>query len=299
MGNGIIQYRAGKGNDFTRAGIVSTENGLVSDNVRSVFEDLEGNLWFGMYGQGLLKYVDNNLRFYSYVDETGSMRTYSITGDNEGLFAVSGNRLFRLNQGGDSVLNSYPLPGKYSCDRVNTAYLAEDGRLWLGFEQSGLFVSGPSGFGFRTVFISDNNLANSVNHITGKDGYIWIGAKKGICRINFETSATKWFTADHGLPHNNIQQLYIDSSGRVLVATLCSEIHYISDKGEVGRLDNSSMGSFSSVVSISEGSDGTIWAGTQGNGVWKIMEGFDLFRKVEDDKVKLYGGTGLGLTLAK
>ncbi len=70
MGSGLIQYRGGKGKDFTRAGIVSTVNGLVSDNVRSVFEDVEGNLWFGMYGEGLLRYVDNNLRFYSYHQET-------------------------------------------------------------------------------------------------------------------------------------------------------------------------------------------------------------------------------------
>ena len=270
MGNGLIKYR-GKGKDLTRMDMVTIENGLVSNNIRSVFEDFEGNLWFGMYGEGLLRYVDNNLRFYSYSDETGSNRTHTITADNEGLMAVIGNRLYRLNQSGDSVLNSYPLPGKYSGDVVNAAYLADDDRLWLGFEKSGLYVFGPSGF--KAVFISNDNLANSVNHITGKDGYIWVGTKKGICRIIGETGNTEWFTTDHGLPHNNIQQLYIDSAGRVLVATLCSEINYISDKGEVGRLDKSSMGPFNSVVSISEGNDGTIWAGTHGNGVWKILEG--------------------------
>jgi ligand-binding sensor domain-containing protein len=145
-------------------------------------------------------------------------------------------------------LNSFPLPGKHAGDRVNAAYLAKDGRLWLGFEQSGLYVSGPSGFRFRAVFISNDNLANSVNHITGKDGIIWVGTKKGICRISGETGNTKWFTTDDGLPHNNIRQLYIDSKGRVLVATLCSEIYYINDKDEIGRLENSRMGSFNSVV---------------------------------------------------
>ncbi len=272
MGNGLIKYRRGEGKDFARAGMVSMLNGLVSNNVRSVFEDLEGNLWFGMYGEGLLRYVDNNLAFFSYPLETESNRTYTITGDDGGLLAVIGNRLFRLNQSGDSLLNSFPLPGKHAGDRVNAAYLANDGRLWLGFEQSGLYVSGPSGFRFRAVFISNDNLANSVNHITGKVGIIWVGSKKGICRISGETGNTKWFTTDDGLPHNNIRQLYIDSKDKVLVATLCSEIYYINDKDEIGRLENSRMGSFNSVVSISEGNDGTIWAGSQGNGVWKIGE---------------------------
>ena len=43
MRNGIIQYW-GKGQDLTRMGMVTTENGLISNNVRSVFEDFEGNL---------------------------------------------------------------------------------------------------------------------------------------------------------------------------------------------------------------------------------------------------------------
>jgi len=270
MGNGLTQYR-GTGTDYTRVGNVSTVNGLVSDNVRSVFEDAEGNLWFGMYGEGLLRYMDNSLRFYRYNPENESNRTYTITGDNGCLYAVVGHRLLRLNQNGDKIMASIPLPGKNSGDVINASYLADDGRLWLGFEKSGLSVFGPSSF--EAVIISNDDLANSVNHITGKGDSIWVGTKKGVCKISGETGHTRWFTTDHGLPHNNIQQLYIDSKGRVLVATLCSEIHYINDKGEVDRLENSRMGTFGSVMSISEDKAGTIWAGTHGNGVWKIVEG--------------------------
>ena len=270
MGNGLIQYR-GKGKDFTSVGIVSTVNGLISDNVRSAFEDTEGNLWLGLYGEGLLRYVDNNLKFYHYNPGNESNKTYTITGDNGGLYVVVGNRLLRLNRSGDKVLISTPLPGNNTGDVVNAAYLANDGRLWLGFEKSGLFVFGPSGF--KAVFISNDDLANSVNHITGNDGYIWVSTKKGICGISAKSGNTKWYTTDHGLPHNNIQQLYIDSKSRVLVATLCSEIHYVSDNGEIDRLEHSKMESLNSVMSISEDGSGTIWAGTQGNGLWKILEG--------------------------
>ena len=272
MGNGLIKYRAVKGKDFIRVGVVSTVNGLVSDNVRSVFEDFEGNLWFGMYGDGLLRYVDNNLAFYSYRPEDGLNRTYTITGDASGLLVVMDDSLMRISLDG-RVLNSYPLAGRHAGDHVNTAYLADDGKLWLGFEQSGLYVSGPSGVGFRPVFISNDDLANSVNHITGRDGFLWVGTKKGICRISEESGNTKWFTTDDGLPHNNIKQLYIDSEGRVLVATLCSEIHYINDKDEVDRLENSRTGPFTSLASITEDHDGVIWAGTLGSGVWKIVKG--------------------------
>jgi len=273
MGNGLIKYRTDRGKAFIRSGLVSTVNGLVSDNVRSVFEDIEGNIWLGMYGGGLLRYVDNNLAFYSFNPGDGANRTYTLAGNENGLWFVIEDRLMRINPADGTVLNSYPLPVELASDRARAAYLGDDGRLWLGFEQAGLYVAESSGKGFRSVFLSNDNLANSVNHISGQDSYLWISTKKGVCRINTNTSDKKWFTTDNGLPHNNIQQLYPDSKGRVLVATLCREIYYISDKGEVAPLDNSRMEPFTHVVSILEDNSGSIWAGTQGNGIWRIVEG--------------------------
>ena len=268
MGNGLLQYARADDSHFTRVGNATARNGLISDNVRSLFRDTEGNLWLGMYGEGLLRYVDNNVRFYRYFTETGSNRTYTITGDKGGLYTVIGNRLLRLDQNGEQVVISVPLPEIHPGDVVNTSYLANDGRLWLGFEKSGLYVFGPSGF--KSVFLSEDDLANSVNHITGKEGQIWVGTKKGICRIIRENVVADWFTTEQGLPHNNIQQLYIDSKGRVLVATLSHEIFYVNEQGEVRTLENSGMGFMNSLISITEDRGGTIWVGTQGNGVWQM-----------------------------
>ncbi|MCK5136105.1 MAG: hypothetical protein KAR19_10000 [Bacteroidales bacterium] len=270
LGNGLIQFQIDANQKYSRVARISTENGLVSGNVKSVFEDYEGNLWLGMFGEGLLRYVDNNLKFFNYSSDGESTGIYAITGDPEGLLVVAGNRLIRLNQVGDTELNSYPLPNIPSEDRVNTAYLADDGTVWLGFEQSGLYCSDPGEFRFRSVFISNDNLANSVNHLTGQGDYIWISTKKGVCRINRGTYETRWFTTNDGLPHNNIQQLYIDSKERVLIATLCSEIYYIFDEEVVAVLKNSEMDPFNSLISIREGKDGILWVGTHGNGIWKI-----------------------------
>jgi ligand-binding sensor domain-containing protein len=211
LGNGLIKFKESENQEFEREGMVSTLNGLVSDNVRTIFEDVEGNLWLGMFGEGLLRYADNNIAYYNFPLETGSKRAYAITGDDEELLTLIGDCLLRITHTGDAVLDSYALPAKQSGDKVKTAYMAEDGRLWLGFEQSGLHVSRPSGFRFSSVYISDDELANSVNHITGQEGTIWVSTKKGICRIHPGSDQTRWFTTDHGLPHNNIQQLYIDS----------------------------------------------------------------------------------------
>jgi len=225
-----------------------------------------------MYGDGLLRYSENNLRIFNYNAENEPESTVAVTDYDKKLLIVTGGRLVLLNQAGDTLIGSFPLPVPSSEDKVNTIWAAPDGSIWLGFEKSGLYFSEPYEFKFRSYSISNNNLANSINHITGRNQYLWIGTKKGVCRINRENSELRWFTIEEGLPHNNIQQLYIDSHDRVLVATNCQEIYYINGDGEVEILENSWIKSPSLVVSFQESRDGTIWAGTMGNGVWKLKE---------------------------
>ncbi|MCK4748760.1 MAG: hypothetical protein KAT15_17020, partial [Bacteroidales bacterium] len=273
LGNGLIQFKKDASQNYSRAGIVSTKNGLVSGNVKSMFEDYEGNLWLGMYGDGLLRYIDNNLKFYNFSIENELTGANAIAGNSERLLFSIGNRLLEMDLTSDTILTAYQLPVRNPEDRLNTIYLADDGSIWLGYDRSGLYMSGKYDSRFRAVSISKDNLSRSINHITGRNGFIWISTKKGICKIEGKTGKMRWFNKDHGLPHNNIRQLYIDSKERVLIATLCGEIYYINKENEISILDGSWIGPSNSVISIAEGRDGILWVATQGNGVWKIVEG--------------------------
>ena len=71
-------------------------------------------------------------------------------------------------------------------------------------------------------------------------------------------------------PYNNIHQVFIDSKNRTLIATTCSEIHFINGKGEVARLENSKIYPINDIVAFYEDSNYRIWASTLGNGIWMI-----------------------------
>lgn len=272
MGNGLIQYKSAEDHVYVRVARISGKNGLVSENVRSMFEDVEGNLWIGMFGEGLLRYVDDNLKLYRYNEAEEPIECYTIAAHDFDILAVVGSRLLKINQFGDSVLNTYVLPETHLGDRVNTVFTSDDGRIWLGYEQSGLLVSDSYGKQFRPVFISKDELSNSINHITGKGEYIWVGTKKGLCRISISTGEIQWFTTNEGMPHNHIKQLYIDSQERVMIATLSNRLYYILHNNDVTFLENSVMGPLNSIISLDEDLDGNLWAGTHGNGVWLIKE---------------------------
>ena len=268
MGNGLIQFRPGINNKFERAKRISLENGLVSDDIRCMYEDSEGNLWFGTYGDGILRYVDNNLTFFNFRSEGQSGGKYAFAKDSLGFIILSGNRLLWMNPSVDTITQSYQLPDIGAGDQANTVYLDNDGRIWIGFEHSGLFTLDPKQRQLKSVFISNDDLTNSINHITGHEKDIWVSTKKGIFRINSKTGSTKWFTTDDRLPHNNVNQLYIDAMGRVLIATLCNEIYYINENETVEILENINLGSINSVGSFAEDNNGDLWIGTHGNGLW-------------------------------
>ncbi len=121
--------------------------------------------------------------------------------------------------------------------------------------------------------ISKDLLANSVNHICGKGEHIWIGTKKGICKINIKDPALipRWFTTNEGLPHNNIRQLHIDTKGRLLTSQLCVTKYTTSwIMMKSGSLEFSNLGALTSIASFTEDQNGNLWAGSLGHGVWMI-----------------------------
>ena len=72
MGKGIIKYNLDSNTGaLSFNGYLNTDNGLISNDVKCLFTDREGNIWVGLYGEGLLRLVDNNIKFLSYSNIIG------------------------------------------------------------------------------------------------------------------------------------------------------------------------------------------------------------------------------------
>lgn len=272
IGKGIIKYKIdNKSGKLSFIGYINTENGLISNDVKCLFEDSEGNIWLGMYGEGLLRLVDDNIKFLSYSNRIGSNHIYSLSKDSNNIWLASDKSVTKVNPGDDKISKSYLLPGGLSGSRINSIYCSKGGLIYLGFEKEGLFTFDPVGEKFKKIYLSNDDLENSINHITGKGNTIWISTKKGACKLNTITGIRKWFNKTNGIPNNNIQQLYIDSIGRVLVGTICSVIFYIDPDEKVNTLDFTNPLGLNSVISFAEDNIGSLWVATQGNGVYRFV----------------------------
>ena len=66
---------------------------LVSQYIRSIFQDSKGNLWFGTIGEGVVRYDVKTLTYFSNPDGFYSNSVFSINEDK------NGNMWFGTDQG--------------------------------------------------------------------------------------------------------------------------------------------------------------------------------------------------------
>lgn len=268
MGSGIRIYRPDKDMRYNASEGISTENGLITDLIKAVFCDLEGNLWFGSYGDGLLRYIDNNLVYFKETEADNPLVSYRVAQQGSKLLYTTDKHLMERSTTDSKISRTIPLPVFDHPAQLNTIFIDEDERIWLGYDYVGLYVYDNSTKSFLPVRLSTDRLSNSVNQIFGHLGYLWISTKKGVCRYDPGSKAMKWYLKDDGLPHNNVFQTQLDSKGRLLVATQCNEITFIGEDQRISSVENSRMTSIEEVRSIAAGADGKIWCATQGGGVY-------------------------------
>ena len=271
MSKGIIKFQIGKESGrLLLSGYINSETGLKSNEVKYLFEDREGNIWLGMYGEGLLRLVDDNIKFFSYSGSIGSNHIYALSRDSSDIWLASDNLIAKVNPEHGQVLKSYSFPSELTGARVNSIYCSPEGLIYLGFEKQGVFTFNPGSQNFTKVYLSNDALENSINHITGKGNTVWLSTKKGACKLNTLTGNRKWFNKVDGLPNNDIQQLYIDSLDRVLVGTNCNSIFYISPDDNINTLNTTNSLGLNSVISFAEDNSGSLWVATYGNGVYRL-----------------------------
>ncbi len=135
--------------------------------------------------------------------------------DDHVFFLGGPGGLFRYKQGTDkSAVRISSVPA----DRVTSLHL--DGRnLFIGTERNGLYYLDIYSTGARKIAYEANSMGNQVSAITSDEQYIYLGTRDGIYVFNKDLSVNAHYTTKEGLPHNNIEHILLDNSGRLLFAT--------------------------------------------------------------------------------
>jgi ligand-binding sensor domain-containing protein/signal transduction histidine kinase len=221
--------------------------------VKSIYEDRDGDIWFGTDGGGLVKFHD----------EAFTHRLIPAL-TNDTVWAIYEDRVKRLWFGADAGLISFEngTLTRYTPNEglpqnpVKAISEDREGNLWIGTDGSGLarFKNGTF-----THYTTKDGLSN--NFITSlcedRDGSLWIGTQSGLNRFKDGTIAR--FTTQEGLSYDFVISIYEDREGSLWIGTIRG-LNRLKD-GVVTSFTRSEGLSSDWIMSVLEDRKGNLWIG--------------------------------------
>ncbi len=191
----------------------TVHQGLPNDNIWCGFQDLEGNLWFGTDGAGVLRYAGDRFVTWTVKDGLCSDQVMDITPDAAGDLWLStyGNGVCRMD-GMAMVSTLDGLPN----NTVWCGLLSRDGTLWFGTSDgichlvNGQVVpldSAASLSGSRVLALYED-----------AQGRLWCGTRDGLV-MRSPDGTMHWYPAGPGGPGRSIRAIVPDGQGRLWLAT--------------------------------------------------------------------------------
>lgn len=202
---------------------VSSEDGLLCDEVTAIHQDREGFMWMGSR-YGLFKYDGFGVKTYKNTTTNPRLLTSNqitcLADDDSCLWIGTDRGVNRMDKRSGQI-RKYSLTDYDNCNQCDKLLLTHDGRLWLGTD-GGLYLYNATRDSFDLYVNERGN--TFVPHCSVKsiiedaNGYLWVGTwDKGLFRYN--PRRNEWYAMPKFNDGNSAQALCADIRGRLWVGT--------------------------------------------------------------------------------
>jgi len=269
-GGGVSAYDGRKWEVFTK------KDGLAGNDVRAIFQDSLGNMWFGAYGDGVSKGFWQKFDFHLWPP---FKNVWVISEDTNGNIWF-GHEMDDLGIGLDGNFNVRGNISRYNTNwsigihQVGFAVLAiypdSRGDVWFGGIGNWAMSGGLAvydGTNRRRYSKEDGLARNDVVAIAeDKQGNIWVGHGDSGGVSRYYGKSWRIYTAQDGLASDSVVSIFRDSRGIMWFGT--------RDKG-VSAYNGSDWKTYTmadglasvGVFAIAEDNKGNVWFGHDKNGV--------------------------------
>ncbi len=246
--------------------------GQLCQHVREIYQDSNGNLWFGTNVYDLMMFNGDSLVYISEEDGYGGGRVTGIEEDSEGiLWIATSSGLHRYVDETFSILDE---KSGLSNAEIWSMAIDSKGTIWIGHNEG---LSRYDGETFTEVSIpkpsiKEPNSIYSQDRITaiaeGRGGVLWFGTDGyGVVRYDGETF-THYTSAD-GLADDTINDLKVDGNGFVWIGTYFGGLS-MYDGIQMYNYTTEGTIEGAEVGGIYVDNDHTLWFAAENNGVYRF-----------------------------
>lgn len=247
-------------------------SGLPGSNITQVFQDAEGNFWFGTNGNGLSLLVSDAFSFYALGRDGSQNNILYVKSLNDNLFLGTPSGYFIFNEKEGKPASFYDISSAIGRSEA-ISYQVDDGNtIWIGTRGGGLYRASVKGK-TELFYRSGDTGADYINNIKTDGSDIWLATLNGVRIIDKTTSTLKEsYNINNGLPHNYITQLFLTGDRTAVIATESERIVRVKS-GQGIFSDDAIMHGFTlnKITAVAMDRDGVIWAATAGNGIFKCF----------------------------
>ncbi|MBL7888816.1 MAG: SpoIIE family protein phosphatase [Bacteroidia bacterium] len=297
FGNGVVKIMLSKNTlSFNEFLVFNEENGLGNNYTKTIYADHEDNVWVGTFGNGAVMLTDNFFTFYSNNNSNYTNNITSILINNVKWFGTEIG-LLKIDIDSKEKFMFYTSKNGFVDDKVTAIYKKDSTTLIVGTDKKGAYTFDLKTNKFSPIFLNEDALSNSISHITGYGSIIFFATKNGVFKIDQEKKINSHFTTENGLPHNNINQLYLDENKNLWIATHSNFLSCINNKEEVTNKNVYSGNDLINITGIIKDLNKEFWLATFGNGVFRIKKSGEIERFTTGNGLKsnyCYGITNDG-----
>ncbi|MBI1925298.1 response regulator, partial [Candidatus Poribacteria bacterium] len=235
-------------------------DGLASNNVQAIHQDMKGAIWFGTHG-GVSRYDSQG--FVNFTTKEGLVHNsvVAIHQDQSGAmwFGTLGGGVSKYD--GKAFVNFTTKEG-LADNMVYAIHQDQSGVIWFGTYGGG--VSKYDGVGFVNFTTKEGLADNGVLAIhQDMKGNLWFGTLGGVSK--YDGVGFVNFTTQDGLANNRVYEIHQDLSGAMWFGTDGGACRY--DGISWTSLDARDGLAGNNITSIHQDSDGTLWFGTTDGGI--------------------------------
>ena len=250
----------------------------IAEYIRNIFQDKNGNFWFGTNGYGVAHYNGENVSYYSISQGFNGQQVTGISEDLDGNVWFSTDHGvvkydWSVDKNGGKQFTNYTDSKYFGGQRFWSIFVDSKNHVWAGGAKELFRFNGTNWAPFELPYpeeVKGEFITTGTTWFTteDRDGNLWFSTN-GFGAFKYDGNSFTQYSKKDGLTDNSVDNILEDRKGNVWFGTREGGVSEFNGISFTNYTANDSIGN-NEVCVIFEDKAGNIWMSSEGFGVYRF-----------------------------